>query len=322
MAFSTAHTFYGEFDGEDVDSLRKKFNYNRTTKQARLNVIDEMLNDTDFFLDYFEHSFKVNINTGEALSEDNDVCKLVQSMTNYLLNCDEEKDFRKTERDEANYIVDMLYFSKKIDKEDERNGFHENGEVKSTIRHETNVKKVAPFSVNGKDLKEDSVCGEILREYHSYYKDMKQLSQTPNRRYVATRQMGLIKEDMLYTKLGLKKCFGEQFNPQEMGNKEAIDLIDFGEQLHVRRLISSFNFDGHITFENEMSLLYYDFEQLVLEMSAKDLFTSLQGYVLFGSLYGLKNKEMQEFLDSSKQLISKTLDVVAKKVSTYYRKNK
>ena len=151
---------------------------------------------------------------------------------------------------------------------------------------------------------------------------MKQLSQTPNRRYVATRQMGLIKEDMLYTKLGLKKCFGEQFNPQEMGNKEAIDLIDFGEQLHVRRLISSFNFDGHITFENEMSLLYYDFEQLVLEMSAKDLFTSLQGYVLFGSLYGLKNKEMQEFLDSSKQLISKTLDVVAKKVSTYYRKNK
>ena len=77
-----------------------------------------------------------------------------------------------------------------------------------------------------------------------------------------------------------------------------------------------------ITFENEMSLLYYDFEQLVLEMSAKDLFTSLQGYVLFGSLYGLKNKEMQEFLDSSKQLISKTLDVVAKKVSTYYRKNK
>ena len=321
MAFSENSKFFGTYDGKDPRKLRKEIDYTITSVHDRVEHINDIIESSGFFLDYFEQSFKKTITSADSLSEENDVCQTLESMGTYILYGEEEVSDRKLNGYE--YKADSQKFNKNLLREAEAGGFTEEGEPKSelglirSIRDEQNIKVVKPFRVEPKELKEVGLYGDILRDYQTYVDTLKRMIEEkafPKQRL--TKVISSVRDDMLMTKLCMKKCFGEQFNPQEMHNDEALFLVDMTNPIHVREFLKVYNYDGTITFENEMSIMYYDFYKFIQDIDW--VFTDLQKEILRQNMEGASNKEIGANLNKSKQQISNTLNDICEKIAIEY----
>lgn len=175
MAYSNNQMFVNNINGETLYDIKSKIDYKKTSYEDRRECIDNILKKDNFFEVYTEECYKFELNQSDALSEDVDVFKTLESMANYLLNSDEEK-----EKDRANKPVYIFHksrdkFQKKMNRE-KQNVSLMGGKVNVTDIHEIihvqkkqvgNCRVSKDVKIKPSDLKEDSFCGNVLREYNA-----------------------------------------------------------------------------------------------------------------------------------------------------------
>ncbi|RFP78074.1 hypothetical protein D0N41_22060 [Bacillus subtilis KCTC 1028 = ATCC 6051a] len=76
----------------------------------------KILNETNFYSEYFDGYFKTGITTKDFLSHQNNVCKSLDRMATYLLTSDEIKKEEEQEKTEYIFIQMNGTFKRKLRK--------------------------------------------------------------------------------------------------------------------------------------------------------------------------------------------------------------
>lgn len=242
MAFSTQKNFFAEINDISVKDVAKKFDYSKLSLEERKQIVDEMLNGPygNFFHEYFETYFKVNIATTDFISEEINVCSLIERMANYLLASEEIKRQDLENKTEYRYYKDSELFKKALLRESNIETITGDGEAADNILHfllsnEKNQKVVKNVSVNAGDLKRGDEISSILKDYDNFSKQITEEIKNPeskDNRFLLTRIKGSLKEDMNITKTHLLGVFGEHMNPKE-STKYDVSLFDLSNKAHL-----------------------------------------------------------------------------------------
>lgn len=74
----------------------------------RLDNVNQILEEDDFFLDYFDSYYTPEISQDSALSEENNISQMLSSMADYLINSDESREMEKENKTEYVFTEDVF----------------------------------------------------------------------------------------------------------------------------------------------------------------------------------------------------------------------
>lgn len=335
MAFSTQRNFVGVLDGTDVMTLNQKIDYKKTKLEERKQVVDNILEGTQFYSEYFSGFFKANINSGDHLSSDVNVCKSLERMANYLLNSDEIKAEEDADKVQYVFHTDEKYFQKKIDRErsiealsemDSENKAGDEAVIHFLKREEKNYKKDKNQFISTEDLKRDDFLGSVLRDYKTYEdfitaelkKDKSEFS-----RYLLTKIKGQLTNDMIYTKDHMLGIFGYDLKAFSESTDYNLDVFDFTNEIHLKGRLIETESGKRILAKG---LLFFtpghdpnsDFDHILWDLQDtidKANLTDFEKVVLEESRNGATQEEIAVRLNTYQKKISRTIDVIARKVA-------
>jgi hypothetical protein len=302
---------------ESLTLIREQIDYKQTKLDDRKAVVEEILEQTgDELSAYFNNSFKANLNSKDKLSHEDNVCRTLESLANYLLNSDEVKEEKAKEEFHYVFHTDEQYFNKKIQRENSIESMssdsNEDTVIHFLIRSKKNYKKAKTQIVTKKDLQREGLVGEVLRAYNDELERISNKLKRENndlggKRYLLTRASGQIKTDMVMVKDQLLGTFGYNSNPSETTEYD-LDLVDFTNPVHVKELITTFcDFEP----DSDLAFVIAAFEELV----DGTLLTPRERLVYNDIRQGLKNYELAEKFNVTQQWIGAIITSIAKKVA-------
>lgn len=300
---------------ENLALIRESIDYKQTKLNDRKKVVNDILSKTEGQLaDYFDGQYRASLGSKDKLSHEDNVCRTLESLANYLLNSDEVKE----EKSETQYVfhTDEQYFQKKIQRENSIESMssdsNEDTVIHFLVRSKKNYKKSKAQVVTKSDLKREGFVGDVLR---SYNEELERISMKLKRenldssgnRYLLTRASGQIKTDMVIVKDQLLGTFGYNSNPSET-TEYNLDLVDFTNAKHIEALMRTF-----CDFEPNTDLAYVvmTFEDL----ANRTLLTPRERIVLSLIREGMKNVEIAEEFEITPQRIGVIVSTIAKKIA-------
>ncbi|MDG0860305.1 hypothetical protein, partial [Staphylococcus equorum] len=252
MAFTSQPNFIGVLDGTDVNELNKKIDYSKNKLEDRKQVVSGILNETNFYEEYFTDHFKSNINANDHLSSNINICKSLERMANYLLNSKEIKQEEDAEKTKYIFHTDEKYFRKKVEREQSieqmaktENGDHENTVIHFLKKDDSNFKKEKIQTISVNDIKTDKNNNEedikyvvsVINDYKDFYDRVtdKLINKDADvNRYLLTKVKGQLTEDIIYSKDHLLGVFGYDLrNGQKEDSKPSLDIFDFTDWSHI-----------------------------------------------------------------------------------------
>ena len=267
--FSTLSIFHGELDSHTSKDF-SKMDYSITKLSERLKFVNEKVDSNYFFVEYFDNHFKVGVNASDPLSEDVNICKILENMANYILNSDEVK-----EEDERNKPVYVFYKnSELLDKKIEKESISVNGIDGSTnivdaeniihalVAKNKNSRAPKVQRITSDDLKEDSLVGETLRDYQVFLDFINEkLQEKPDKnwRYYSNAKH-TIQDDMINVKDMLKGVWGYNIQIKETHVPD-MDIFDFTDYDTIKYMLTvpkpslSFDYDNWIIWTDFQNLL-------------------------------------------------------------------
>jgi hypothetical protein len=223
--------------------LNKKIDYNKTKIDDRRVIVDDILKDR-YFEDYFDERFKVNLNSGDNLSEHDANCNSLERLANYLLNSDEVKEDKKSDDFEYKFYSDEEAFNKAVNKEPKIDGMGSTADKENVIhflkKENRNFKKSKDQVISKHDLARNDELGQILREYTEYLEkithELNNFGDSKLSRFKLSEISGSITNDMINAKDMLLGVFGYKTNAEE---STVIDWeqVDFTNHDHARALL-------------------------------------------------------------------------------------
>lgn len=253
MAYSHNQMFMNEINGETLFDIKKKIDYTKTDHDSRLECVESILSDGNFFEVYVEDCYKVELNQSDALSEDVDVFKTLESMATYLLSSDEEKEYERTHKPLYVFHRSNDKFQKKLNREkssvtmngqkvnitDYQEIFHVEDKKKSNYRKDKSVK------INENDLKEDSFCGKVLREYQALldYVDERLAEKKKEKWRTYSNIKGSVKQDMIDAKVMIKGIWSFDGIDSNIDgfDYDIFDFTDYNTVLYMLEQKKNFN---------------------------------------------------------------------------------
>lgn len=236
--------FSGNLDNTNALELNNKIDYSKNKLKDRLEVVNNILDSTTFYEEYFDNHYKFNPNARQCLSEDINVCKSLERIANYLLNSKEIKEEEDREKIKYIFYTDRSYFERLLARENSLSSImgidcpeHEEAVIHFLKRDDRNFIKEKAQIITEKDLKAENEMGEVLRAYDDFLQHiniaLKEKDSRYNRFYL-TKQKNLITNDMLYVKdsyLGVFETSPKTFktNPQY-----DLDIFDFTNKTHLK----------------------------------------------------------------------------------------
>ena len=245
--YSENQFFQGEIDNTNIKDFFKLDMEKRST-QERLDEVSDSLNGNDYFTDFFSEYFKVSLNSGDALSEDVNVCKTLESMANYILNSEDEVEHRRKEKPTYVFHTNREKFEGKMKREmisvksddGSMNNLVDNENIVHTISvSQSNSRVPKTQKITSKDLAKDNECGRILREYQLFLDHVdKKLKEKPEKfwRYYSNAK-GQVKDDMINVKNMLNGAWGSGNQISESSAPD-MDIFDFTDHDTIRYLLS------------------------------------------------------------------------------------
>jgi len=164
--------FSGKIDGNtpyqkygEIGRLDRK---NRKLSD-RLDNVNKVLEEDDFFLDYFNSYYNPEISQDSALSEENNISQMLSSMADYLINSDESREMEKENKTE--YVFTDKIYNKKENYRNKKLNAESMNEEKSNIAYVSSPKKPVTFKndvikIEKKDLCADNELSKILSDYN------------------------------------------------------------------------------------------------------------------------------------------------------------
>lgn len=300
-----------------VNELNKQIDYNKTKLDDRKKIVENILN-SGFYEEYMDNYFKVNLSADDELSEKNYVCNSLERLANYLLNSDEIKEEKKSEKFKYKFYADEEAFNKAVNKEPKLDGIaNVNGievEKENVIhflkRGNRNYKMSKTQTITKKDLRRDDELGRILREYADYLEKITQelnnLENSKLSRFQLSRISGSVKNDMILAKDILLGVFGYKTNAEE-STKIDWDQIDFTNHVHVRALL--YMRPGSRA-DMDLKFIIDDFVKLLEKAKP----TKLQRQIIELLRENKRITEIGEELNITKQRVNKNIDMLVKRI--------
>lgn len=277
--------------------------------EDRLKEVNEKLDSTDLYVNYFENQYNPNLTGDMALSEDVPVCKSLEKMANYLLMSDESKQMDKDERN--NYVIhkDRDKFMKKLNREN--SDFMDDENVVHFLIKQRNDYKPKTQKVTAYDINKDTETGRVLREYNNFLINIdKALQEKPDSRwFMFSRAKSQVKSDMLYVKKMLDGVWGENIKPISVPKKTDYYFIDFTDYKTVEYLVKMEQPD--FDFNQELWIVWLEFNDVVKKANLTE-----EEYFVFYLLQKQWNiKEISEYLNINYDRVKRTvINNIVKKI--------
>jgi len=128
----------------------------------RLDNVNKILEEDDFFLDYFDSYYKPEISQDSALSEENNISQMLSSMADYLINSDESREMEKENKTEYVFTEDVF---------DRKNKRHQ----ASTEGEEVDENKIQYVGEKPKVLKFKNDSTVVMKKDMNYKNDMSKI---------------------------------------------------------------------------------------------------------------------------------------------------
>lgn len=339
MAFTTQKNFVAEINGVTVAQMFKKIDWEKLSLDERKKVIGDILNveNTQFLDEYFSEYFKVNINVNDYLSEETNVCHLLDVMASYLLCSTEVKVQEQKEDYEYKFYSDPLEFEKALKKESNLESITGEGEEGETVLHflksaDRNTKIVKNVEFEKKDLKRNDELSEVLGAYNDFSERITDEIHNPDSkidRFKLTRVKGSLKDDMNVAKKDILGTFGDHFNPKE-STKYDVSLFDLSNKQHLlgkgftaksgRRM-----FAKGLLYMEPTEDLQDDFNLLLIELNeiiSKSNLTDFEKNVLKALRENKKLVQISEELNVTVKKVQCSIQVICKKIAKTNKKMK
>jgi len=333
MSFENRHVFNGAIKGKKLNAfanLDYKIKDLSTRKEKVNTLLDNAIDETgrNFFEVYFDEYYKPESNQSDELSEKNNVCRVLESMANYLLGSEEVREDRKNDEQKYRFYINREEFDLRTKKEDFLDGMvpvptegssninnHDNV-MHFLLENQRNTKKLKIQVITPADLKEDSLCGQILRDYNSMYKvvtnSLADPSEYKGKRYKLTKIKKDLYYDMLYCKDHLKGVFGYKLrNPLPDSTVSDWDSFDWKNSTHVKELIY---LQVDFNPEKETAFMIMDLESLVNKMIDDKSLTDKELATYKMIRLGYKNIEISKALNVNKSRISILVNTIVEKI--------
>lgn len=128
------------------------------------------------------------------------------------------------------------------------------------IREQKNYKKTKKQTITKGDLERDDLLGEVLREYQLGLDQIrKDVHVKDGKKFLRSRAIYQIKNDMTYTKDVLKGTFGYNTHPLESTEYD-LDFINFANPVHVKALLP---LKMEFNPQQELSIILLDFQEVI-----------------------------------------------------------
>jgi DNA-binding CsgD family transcriptional regulator len=301
---------------ETVAYIRNNIDYKKTKLDDRKQVVESILNTAQNDLEnYFDGNYKASLTSKDKLSHEDNVCRTLENLANYLLNSDEIKEEKANEEFQYMFHTDEQYFNMKVNRENSIEGMstgsNEDTVIHFLIRSKKNYKKAKTQLVTKRDLNREGLVGEVLRAYNAELERITEKLKTGEiggNRYLLTRASGQIKTDMVIVKDQLLGTFGYNANPSE-STIYNLDQIDFTNELHIEALLRTFcDFQP----DSDLAHIVVAYEELAKQSGLTPHERKI--FKLFRE--GLKNNEIAEIMEfKNNGHVTKMAHTISRKIA-------
>lgn len=319
--------------GTTIRRMNQSIDYQKIHLKDRVEVIEGLLSQNDFYEEYFSNYFKPNITSKDPLSEDINVCRSLTRMADYILNSKDIKQEKELKKAKHTYYTDDQYFYRKLEKEinfsdlvDTTSSNNEEDFVHLLKCSAHNHKKEKIQEITSEDLKRTDFLGQVLNNYKEFndYLGSELKSKThKSNRYLLSKMKGQTAWDMLYCKDSLSGVFAYKVTNISESNKPNYNTFDFTDKDHL--LGKLIPVEGDKPMIKVKGLLYFkprplingDFALVLHDLSEtikKAKLSNREEFVLHNIQDGIPNTSIAKRLNISRMDVTRIMQRIAKKV--------
>lgn len=270
----------------------------------RLDNVNKILEEDDFFLDYFDNYYKPEISQDSALSEDNNISQMLSSMADYLINSDESREMEKENKTEYVFTEDVF------ERKNKRHQTSKEGEEvdENKIQYVGEKPRVLKFKndstvIMKKDMNHDNDMSKILIDYSKLITEInKKMEIGLISRQKGSSMKSAVLDDMKMVKESYLGVFPRS---KKVPHGHYIKLVpenDYSNIKTIRALINSNNIELEKNYELWEN--YFDFKE-TLEGARDNSYISSQDIAIIQlrsigyayrdiiNMLGLKNSEKE-----------------------------
>ena len=316
MAFTSQQNFLASIDGVTANELNKVMDRTLDNYEERKACIENTLEGTSFFEEYFTDYYNVNASQNDYLSLENNVCKVLENYASYLLN---SKDIDDEESQQYKFYYDETAFRRAINK-DMKYDDKSPEVIDFLLANQSNYKKAKDQKITAADLNRSDVVGEVLRDYQSYV-DL--LNNSNMQAYRRNRLKGEVQRDMILAKDALLRVHGynlRYFSESTKPNLEVFDFVDFnqlkgysvdGVDPHYSKVDGLLRMKFNGDFQHDFQCILYDLDILI----EKTKLTERERECLNYFRNGLTNVKIGDIINVTSQSVGQSIDSAIKKVN-------
>ena len=316
MAFTSQQNFLASIDGVTANELNRVMDRTLDNYEERKACIENTLEGTSFFEEYFTDYYNVNASQNDYLSLENNVCKVLENYASYLLN---SKDIDDEETEVYKFYYDESEFMRAINKDVK---YDDKGPevIDFLLANQSNYKKAKDQKITAADLNRNDVVGEVLRDYQSYI-DL--LNNSNMQAYRRNRLKGEVQRDMILSKDALLRVHGynlRYFSESTKPNLEVFDFVDFnqlkgysvdGVDPHYSKVDGLLRMKFNGDFQNDFQCILYDLDILIEKTKLTDRERECLNYFR----NGLTNVKIGDIINITSQSVGQSIDSAIKKVN-------
>ena len=316
MAFTSQQNFLASIDGTTANELNRVMDRTLDNYDERKACIEDALEGTSFFEEYFTDYYNVNASQNDYLSLENNVCKVLENYASYLLN---SKDIDDEESQQYKFYYDESEFMRAINKDIK---YDDKGQevIDFLLANQSNYKKAKDQKITAADLNRNDVVGEVLRDYKSY---IDTLDNSDMQAYRRNRIKGEVQRDMILAKDALLRVHGynlRYFSESTKPNLEVFDFVDFnqlkgysvdGVDPHYSKVDGLLRMKFNGDFQNDFQCILYDLDILIEKTKLTDRERECLNYFR----NGLTNVKIGDIINITSQSVGQSIDSAIKKVN-------
>ena len=316
MAFASQQNFLASIDGVTANELNRVMDRTLDNYEERKACIEDTLEGTTFFEEYFTDYYNVNASQNDYLSLENNVCKVLENYASYLLN---SKDIDDEETEVYKFYYDESEFMRAINKDVK---YDDKGQevIDFLLANQSNYKKAKDQKITAADLNRNDVVGEVLRDYQSYV-DL--LNNSNMQAYRRNRLKGEVQRDMILAKDALLRVHGynlRYFSESTKPNLELFDFADFnqlkgytvdGVDPHYSKVDGLLRMKFNGDFQNDFQCILYDLDILIEKTKLTDREKECLNYFR----NGLTNTKIGDIIGIAESTTRENIDRAIKKVN-------
>lgn len=278
--------------------MKKVVNYKQKANQVwsmptgvsglsdRLDIIDDILEGDDYFVNYMSDNFSAVINSTDNLSDTNPTFKLLERMADYIIMSDEGKERNK--EDKENRAITTEYLNKKINREHISGFFDSNDENDTQLKQEAvayrpykNTFNLSQTKISEEDLKRNDSLGQVLRDYQKLYDNIDE-KEAYTKRY-----RDRIKHEVISDMMNAKRSFLKTPTKRNVNygksifhnNNDKYSFFDFTDPSTIKVMLS---IDANPVTQYNLYLAKLDFEQLLKKIHFTEEEQQLIDYLRIG----------------------------------------